>query len=136
VGETEVLRVLLADDEQDMRGPLRFALELDGRFMVVGEADNGEDAVRAAAALQPDAVVLDLALPVLDGMAALPLILDVAGAARVVSGAGDAEDLSRQALALGASAYVQKLEFTVVIAALVKGCLHPVPEEARRSGPR
>ncbi len=61
--------VLVADDHQLLRQALRRALE-DAGFSVVGEAANGEEAVRLAASLQPDVVVVDVTMPVLDGIEA------------------------------------------------------------------
>ncbi len=67
-------RVLIADDNEEIRDLIRYGLEIDGRFHVVGEAPNGERAIRMAADLRPDAVVLDVAMPVMSGLDALPLI--------------------------------------------------------------
>ena len=76
--------VVVADDNDDIRALVRLTLELDGRFDVVGEAVNGREAIELAESSQPDVVVLDLQMPVLDGARALPLILDVAPATAVV----------------------------------------------------
>ena len=70
------VRVLLVDDLSDIRLVMRLLLEADGRAEIVGEAADGAEAVRLAAELQPDAVVLDLRMPGMDGVAALPLIRD------------------------------------------------------------
>jgi CheY-like chemotaxis protein len=67
-------RVLIADDNAEIRDVVRYGLELDGRFQVVAEAADGERAIRLAADLRPDAVVLDVAMPVMSGLEALPLI--------------------------------------------------------------
>ncbi len=61
--------VLIADDHQLLRQALRRALE-DAGFLVVGEAGNGEDAVDLAASLRPDVAVVDVTMPVLDGIQA------------------------------------------------------------------
>lgn len=61
--------VLIADDHQLLRQALRRALE-DAGFAVVGEAANGEDAVEQAASLRPDVAVIDVTMPVLDGIEA------------------------------------------------------------------
>jgi two-component system, NarL family, response regulator YdfI len=65
------VRVLLADDFPEVRELLRRHLELDGRFEIVGEAANGIDAVDLVGELYPDVVILDLALPEMDGLAAI-----------------------------------------------------------------
>ena len=70
----KVITVLLVDDEPDMRLMVRLHLDRDPRFQIVGEADNGEDAVEQCRQLQPDVVLLDMKMPTMDGMTALPLM--------------------------------------------------------------
>src|SRR5438552_17978652 len=65
------LRIVLADDTWELRALLRVTLELDGRFEIVAEAGDGSEAVAAVAAARPDAIVLDLAMPVMDGLEAI-----------------------------------------------------------------
>ena len=69
------VRVLLVDDEELVRFGLRTVLEAAGDFEVVGEAGDGAEAVRAAHALRPDVVLIDIRMPVLDGLAATRQIL-------------------------------------------------------------
>ncbi len=64
------MRVLIVDDVRQVRQDLRVLLELSGEVEVVGEAPNGREAIRQAGALRPDAVLLDLAMPEMDGYAA------------------------------------------------------------------
>lgn len=64
------VRVLLVDDHAVVRQGLRLFLGLDDRIEVVGEAGNGEEALSEAEALRPDVVVMDLMMPVMDGIAA------------------------------------------------------------------
>ena len=64
------VRVLLADDQALFREALTTLLEVQPGIEVVGEAANGEDAVRTSAAARPDVVLMDLRMPVLDGIAA------------------------------------------------------------------
>jgi DNA-binding NarL/FixJ family response regulator len=101
--------VVLADDTRDIRLLLSLALELAGGFEVVGEAGDGSEAIAQATALQPDVVLLDLAMPVLDGLQAIPLIRDGAPASLIVvlSGFG-ADAMGEEAVRLGAATYVQK----------------------------
>ncbi len=103
------IRVLIADDTSDIRLLLGLALGLAGDFEVVGEAPDGEVAVRLAADLQPDVVLLDLAMPVMDGLEALPLIRAQCTRALVVvlSGFGPTT-MAEEAMARGAHHYVQK----------------------------
>jgi DNA-binding NarL/FixJ family response regulator len=96
-------RLVLADAEPDLRFLTRFHLESDGRFEVVGEAGDGEEAVAMAQALQPHAAVLDMTLPLIGGLEAVPLIKDaVPGIAVALYSARLAERTATRALALGA----------------------------------
>ncbi|TFV58302.1 response regulator transcription factor [Geodermatophilus sp. DF01-2] len=69
------VRVLLVDDEELVRFGLRTVLESTGGFEIVGEAGNGADGVRAARELRPDVVLVDIRMPVMDGLAATRQIL-------------------------------------------------------------
>ena len=63
-------RILLVDDHAVVRAGLRALIEASGRFEVVGEASSGEEGVRTTRSLEPDIVVMDLAMPGLDGVQA------------------------------------------------------------------
>src|SRR5688500_4505165 len=76
--------VVVADDVGDVRFLVRTSLESSGRFDVVAEARDGEEAVALAKEHQPDLLLLDLSMPRMDGMQALPLIHDVAPETKVV----------------------------------------------------
>lgn len=67
------VRVLLADDHRMLRESLRRSLE-DHNFEVVGEASNGSEAVRLATELQPDVILMDVSMPVLNGIEATRLV--------------------------------------------------------------
>lgn len=104
-------RVLLVDDHPDIRLLIRIGLEADGRFDIVGEATDGQEAVDAVSAegACPDAVLLDLAMPVMDGMEALPLILERCPSTRViVFSANDEPANRREAARLGAAGFLPK----------------------------
>lgn len=104
-----VHRVLLADDVGELRALVRLTLERSGEFVVVAEAGNGAEAVEAAAHELPDLVLLDVSMPVMDGLEALPLILEAAPETQVVMLSGFAEErLGAEARKLGALAYVEK----------------------------
>ena len=109
------VRVLLVDDHPDIRLLVRIGLEADGRFEIVGEATDGRAAVDAVCAEAdadggcPDAVLLDLAMPVMDGMEALPLILERCPKTRVVVfSANDEPANRREAERLGAAGFLPK----------------------------
>ncbi|MCA1842454.1 MAG: response regulator transcription factor [Actinobacteria bacterium] len=101
-------RLLLVDDHKLLRQGLRRAVEEAG-FDVVGEAGDGEEAVRLAVALQPDLVLMDVTMPVLDGIEATRRLRHSAPDARVVilTMHGEEETIT-QALRAGAVAYLLK----------------------------
>jgi DNA-binding NarL/FixJ family response regulator len=103
------IRVVLADDTRDIRLLLSLALELAGGFDVVGEAADGREAIDQATAHRPDVLLLDLAMPVLDGLQAIPHIREHAPESLIVvlSGFG-ADAMGEEAVRLGATTYVQK----------------------------
>jgi DNA-binding NarL/FixJ family response regulator len=104
-----VIRVLIADDHAVVRQGLRTFLDLQEDIEVVGEAADGEKAVAAAAQHAPDVVLLDLVMPGLDGIGALPRLRDAAPAARVIvlTSFGEDERLFT-ALRSGATGYLLK----------------------------
>jgi DNA-binding NarL/FixJ family response regulator len=101
-------RVLLCDDCAPVRELVRLVLELAG-IEVVGEADDGGTAVEEAGRCQPDVVLLDLSMPEMDGLEALPEIRRVAPEARIVILSGfDNPLIVERALELGAVRYLKK----------------------------
>ena len=101
--------VVLVDDTIEIRRLLRMTLEFDGRFKVLDEAGDGVAAVKAASEQQPDAVVLDLAMPVMDGLQAIPQILRESPETKILVLSGfDAGQMSNEAIKRGAHAYVEK----------------------------
>jgi CheY-like chemotaxis protein len=95
--------------------PLRHLLEADGRAEVVGEASDGAEAVRLAAELRPDVVVLDLRMPGMDGVTALPLIRDASpGTVVVALSALPVGPTTDRAVDLGAT-YVRKPDLRRVV---------------------
>src|SRR4051794_7869099 len=108
-GDTKKIRVVLADDTREVRILLRLALETHGGFEIVGEADDGVAAIEQSRALAPDLVLLDLAMPRMDGLEALPDIRKEAPEAKVVVLSGlNAVDSAAEAMAAGAHAYLEK----------------------------
>ena len=103
------VRVFVVDDVEQLRVLARFQLEEDPALRVVGEAADGAGALAGIEEAQPDVVVLDLALPGLDGLELIPLIHECSPTTRIVvfSGFG-AERLEQPALERGACAYVEK----------------------------
>ncbi len=101
-------RVLIVDDSEDMRMLERLFLERKEGVTVVGEAATGREGVELAQSLQPDLVLLDLSMPDMDGLEALPHILTSAPATKVIVLSGFDRSVAAQALRLGASSFVQK----------------------------
>jgi DNA-binding NarL/FixJ family response regulator len=105
----EAPTLLLVDDAADLRRLLRTLVEADGRFRVVGEAGDGQEALEVAARCCPDAVLLDLAMPVMSGLDALPLLRSQCPhAAIVVHSSTPGSGVRRCAEAAGADGYVSK----------------------------
>jgi DNA-binding NarL/FixJ family response regulator len=103
------LRVVLVDDMAELRAMIRLTLERSGHFEVVGEAGDGRQAIEVASTVQPDVVLLDISMPVMDGLEALPHLRRVACDATVVMLSGFSEArLGAEAAAGGASAYLEK----------------------------
>ena len=67
---TEAIRVIIVDDESLVRAALRVFLESSDGFELVGEADNGADAITLVRATQPDVVLMDVQMPIMDGIEA------------------------------------------------------------------
>src|SRR3954447_4281609 len=103
------IRVLLCDDVAMLRELLRYELEEDDDVVVVGEADNGLDGVRLVEELTPDIVVLDLAMPGIDGLEAITRMRAVASPPQILVHSGfDAATMRDRVLALGAARYLEK----------------------------
>jgi DNA-binding NarL/FixJ family response regulator len=100
---------VVVDDTPDIRMLIRMALEMDGGVRVVGEAENGRQGIEVVASHQPDVVVLDMAMPVMDGLEALPHIKRASPDTRVLVVSGfDNATMSASAVEAGADAYLQK----------------------------
>jgi DNA-binding NarL/FixJ family response regulator len=78
------IRVLIADDHRIVRQGLRHVCELAGGLTVVGEAEDGREAVKLAHQLRPDVILMDINMPVLDGVQATHLIVEADPSVRVI----------------------------------------------------
>ena len=105
----EMRRVVVIDDDEDMRSLIEILIAVGGRFRVVGTGADGHEGVAVATRLQPDVVILDLEMPHLDGLGAIPLIRErVPNAVIVVFSAFPDPYTLLDVLELGADAYLDK----------------------------
>jgi DNA-binding NarL/FixJ family response regulator len=111
VNEARQIRVLIVDDHELFTEALTTTLEQDARFHVVGTAKTGREAVRLAKTAEADVVLMDMSMPVLDGLAATRRLLSLEHAPRVIALSGHTDRLSQTAaLDSGASVFVSKSE--------------------------
>ncbi len=130
-------RVLITDDHGVVRQGLRMFLSLDPDFEVVGEASNGEEALAMARDLGPDVVLMDLLMPVMDGISATEKIRAELPEVEVIALTSVLEDASvTGAVRAGAIGYLLKdtdsEELSRAIKAAAEGRVHLAPEAAAR----
>jgi DNA-binding NarL/FixJ family response regulator len=103
------IRVLIADDHRLFAEALEAILGGDERIEVVGHAGDGREAVRLASELQPDVVLMDISMPVMDGIAAAEAIraTDTTASVLMLTGSNSRADVDRARKA-GAAGYVTK----------------------------
>ena len=102
-------RVMLVDDHAIMRDLLRDALENTGEFRVVAQASDGEEALKVAAEAAPDVIVMDVIMPVMDGIESCRRIMELMPDIRVlILTASNEQDAIVSSIAAGATGYLQK----------------------------
>jgi DNA-binding NarL/FixJ family response regulator len=131
------IRIVITDDHKVVRRGLRGFLELDPALEVVGEAGNGEEALRMAHELRPDVVLMDLLMPVMDGIEATREIRRELPEVEVVALTSVLEDASvTGAIKAGAIGYLLKTtdadELCEAIKAAAAGQVQLAPEAAAR----
>ena len=77
-------RILIVDDVPQVRRELRTLLPLLDDIEIIGEAENGQSAIELAAALQPDAILMDVEMPIVDGISAARSIKQASPATRII----------------------------------------------------
>lgn len=104
-----LIRILIADDHAVLRSGLRFLIDNQSDLVVIGEAGNGEETIAIAKESIPDVILLDLNMPNMDGLAALPKLKGlVPGTHILILTMHDDVNYLREALDAGASGYVLK----------------------------
>lgn len=128
VAPARVFRVVLVDDTPDLRDLLSLVLDRSPDFRVVGEAGDGRAGLAVVEREQPDVVLLDLAMPVMSGLEALPRMRAALPEARIVVLSGFGADLvGGRTLADGADAYVEKATPAPQILERLRDVLAPGP---------
>ena len=131
------VRILITDDHGVVRQGLRMFLSLDPEFEVVGEAENGEEAVAMARELRPDVVLMDLLMPVMDGIEATGVIRRELSDVEVIALTSVLEDVSvSEAVRAGAIGYLLKNTEAEALGRAIKaaadGQVQLAPEAAAR----
>ncbi len=117
-------RVIVADDEAGIRELMRTLLSLEPDFEVVGQAGDGVEAVELVTALHPDLVVIDISMPVMDGLEAISRIRQVSPTTRVAVLSGE-----RRAVPAGADMHIEKGTPNEVVVATLR---RPLPDGRAR----
>jgi DNA-binding NarL/FixJ family response regulator len=105
------VRIVLCDDVPLLRELTRHGLQEDSRIEVVGEAGEAATGIARTSELRPDAILLDLSMPGMDGLEAIPRLREASPETAIVVFSGfSSSRLGSQALELGADRYVQKGE--------------------------
>ena len=106
---SRLFRILVAEDDESFLDAIALVLERDKRFALAGRARNGKEAVKLAERVEPDAVVMDIEMPVLDGVDATRLMRAVAPELPIVAVSGhDYEERVLEIRQAGADDYVRK----------------------------
>lgn len=130
------IRLILADDHDMIREGLKALIEKEPNMQVVGEANNGADTVKLASKTQPHIVVMDIAMPDLNGIEATRKIVEANPNTKVIALSGHTKkEFVREMLTAGASAYVLKSraysELSRAIEEVMKGKKYLSPDVAR-----
>jgi len=115
------IKVLLAEDHGAYRKSLKLLVESDGNIEVIGEARNGREAVRLNESLHPDVIVMDIAMPLMNGLQATQQIMGTSPKTRIlILSAHPEAAYIKQAVLCGASGYLIKQSSTHVLAQAVR----------------
>jgi DNA-binding NarL/FixJ family response regulator len=124
-GGMESVSILIADDHAVVRRGLRALVETNPKWKVIGEAGNGRDAVELAAKACPNVAILDISMPVLNGLDAATQILKASPRTRIlILTMHTAEELIEKTLGAGASGYILKSDAEKDLITAVEALLH------------
>ena len=113
------LQILIVDDKPHVRSGIRMLLQRHEDWTVCGEASDGVEAIQKAAELQPDVILLDISMPRMDGLTALPLIREKSPESQIiVLTLHESLDTARAASRVGAHAYIAKSLMNELLPAL------------------
>ena len=119
-------RILIAEDDESVLEAISLLLEQDDRFVVAGAARNGAEAVRLAEELAPDAVVLDIEMPLLDGVEAARQLRAASPQLPIVAVSGhDYEERVLEIRQAGADDYVRKARMDAELPRVLAALLDP-----------
>ncbi len=126
------LRILVAEDDESFLEAISLLLERDDRFVVAGRARNGLEAVALAEEVAPDAVVVDIEMPVLDGVEATRRLREAAPDLPIVAVSGhDYEERVLEIRQAGADDYVRKARLADELPRALAALLEPAGRSAR-----
>jgi len=127
-----LFRILVAEDDESFLDAIALLLEQDGRFVVCARARDGREAVRLAKEVAPDAVVMDIEMPVLDGVAATRRLRAAAPELPIVAVSGhDYEERVLEIRQAGADDYVRKARMAVELRRVLVTLLGAAGRSAR-----
>lgn len=121
MNSSQQITVLLVEDHAIVRKGLRALLKADGQFNLVGEAQNGREGVEMALALRPDVILMDIAMPVLNGLEATRQILAANRAAKVIILSAHTDDeYIESATASGVAGFLAKQTSAEILAEAIR----------------
>ena len=122
---SNIIRVMIVDDHPQVRRGLAVFLELWDDFLLVGEADNGEKAVALVEKLQPHVILMDLVMPVMDGVTATRLIREKFPNIQIVVLTSTVDlEIIQKALEAGAKSYMLKNVTIDTMAQTIRSAAH------------
>jgi CheY-like chemotaxis protein len=123
---TPPFRILIAEDDESFLEAIALLLERDDRFIVAGRARNGQEAVERAEETAPDAVVMDIEMPVVDGVEATRRLRAAAPELPIVAVSGhDYEERVLEIRRAGADDYVRKARVAAELLSVLAALLDP-----------